>query len=539
MNDLPSEVLLCVFKFALAYHDRDEFPFTLNRYGPPKVDTSSLLLLTHVCREWRSIILDYSRFWRYVDGAGRDQLDAFTCRSRTLPLSLVLNSDMDDLGVLSVNEGRIRRLDLTILPPHTAAKAVPLLCFDPSSLECLTITYGDSKVYTKIPRPTTSLFAQESIPLKALAMYNTPTWLLANRFPQLTHLYLRMSGTYAHTNLVSISTLLLSTPVLENLFINQLPTFADPPVHLVQVELRNLRFATISDGDYGTVISLISSWIVPPDARICLDHLWVFDDNDLPLPPRLAIMEGVTTLQIATDDDVIHLIAEGTTCGFWLQTRNGSAQTGWTTWMKDLHRFLPLHDITALRVYVGENFGALQNLLRQVPRVAQLNVRLERAYEAESAEFTSSVARSLYRFLSDPGVCPSLRSLGIDIQDDNRTFMDIENIQSESPVDLHLEDLVRMVAERERGGSPLLQFALQPFARAYGYASLSMFDQLSSLSETLRQELPNIEVNLPYPGRPLSAFKRQRALWRYDRADVYWSYPDFMEPSCNLPWVLE
>lgn len=533
IDDLPDELLIHVFKLVLvAGREEIEPCFTITAFGPPPVDASRIRAITAVCWRWRSIALGYPHLWSRIDGAKLNRLDLFLRRSQSVPLNLVLNADIPDLvNVLDQQGPRIRRLDLVVTASMVGI--VPrLLMFNPSLLDCLTITYPNKVSHLDDPRTTHVLFNTESIPLKALMIYNPPSYLPQNRFPNLTHLHFNLGTYHINTHVHSICDVLRNTPHLQYLYILGLSSVGDADGRrdrVSPVSLPNLRSATIAFGTFAPAIALVSSLVVPGDAYLCLDDLTVWSPHSLPPLPSTPIdaLNDMTMLQVASDDRTLHLVVEGPASGYWLQACIPSRTLSWGPWLIETHTSLPLWRITTLRVFVGGNTDLLFSLLKHTTALVELGIRLQRDYEETRVHPEASVARALYVHLSDVAVCQDLRTLKVDIQDDNQ----------HSLVRVCVGELAHMTTTRAIQGSPLHRVVIQPFAGAaqIGYKGQAL---LKRLAVDLQEVTHVQEMTLCGPGKARVVFARTKG-WHDVRADEYWTVSELRRVRCRLPWKCE
>ncbi|RDX51807.1 hypothetical protein OH76DRAFT_1417154 [Lentinus brumalis] len=529
IDDLPNEVLIQIFKFVLAVNKDKEPVLRVGSHGAPPVNTSRICLITFVCRRWRSLARDYPHFWSRIDGTKRDRLDLFLRLSRSVPVSLVLSAELPDIGdILALQGPRIRRLDLAV-PPPMAAMVPLLLSFTATSLDCLTIAYSQDVQDSDRPSDPVALFDSEVVPLKALMIYNAPNWLPQNHFPKLTHLHMGLRTHCDHPRISSVCDFLRNTPNLTHLHIHGIPSlrrFTHRPVPAAPVSLPNLRSLTVAFGAFDAAIALATSLVVPSDIYCCLDHLMVFSDGPvahLPKSPPLDALDGMTMLQLAADDHILHLVAESPSSGFWLQAYIASITLSWGAWLDDLHASLPLWRITTFHVFVGGNRYLLFSLLRHMPSLVELGVRLQRDYEETDVAPDESVARSLYLHLSDAAVCRDLRTLKVDIMVYNASSL----------VNVRVSELVHMTTNRGLQGSPLDCVIIQPFAGATRIET-SGTALLSRLREALTSITHVQEVDLRRPGPPCVTFGK-RQCWRDGDFNEYWRLNMMQRAVCRLP----
>lgn len=97
IHRLPNELLVCIFQ-EVAADVRDPANFLLPENAEDiqhwtetaisRVDTRPLIMLTSVCKQWRSVLLALPSMWTYLDAHHVDEFNTFLGRSSTLSLSL-------------------------------------------------------------------------------------------------------------------------------------------------------------------------------------------------------------------------------------------------------------------------------------------------------------------------------------------------------------------------------------------------------------------------------------------------------------------
>jgi hypothetical protein len=109
VNQLPTELLLIIFRFALAGAAASEFR-----------------LVTHTCHTWRQLALHTSSFWQTIDNDPVDAVETYMLRSGSLPLTITYGDPEDHEGQTLKSEAMIHSLsslsrteDITIYAPQT------------------------------------------------------------------------------------------------------------------------------------------------------------------------------------------------------------------------------------------------------------------------------------------------------------------------------------------------------------------------------------------------------------------------------------
>lgn len=123
----PPEVLLEIFKTYIAHYEE---------HGPPRWVT---ITITHVCRQWRSLAVDYPTFWTSIDlYAGAAYLQAILPRTKTAPLKIFTPACAfhrpfpDDVkpileALLARETSRIQQLSLIGVSLSTKLRSTPIL----------------------------------------------------------------------------------------------------------------------------------------------------------------------------------------------------------------------------------------------------------------------------------------------------------------------------------------------------------------------------------------------------------------------------
>ena len=566
-------MFIIIFKEIISSHDSGGWSTSLDRMEggrmreeKVKVDTTQLLLLTHVCRRWRKIAIGFPSFWTLVDNRNPDQLDVFIQRSHGLPLSLFLSvhEDAKALKDILLQHGhRIQRLDIAILPFHFQVES--LLLFKPDLLRCLTVTqaqyyFRDSQTELALV-PCRVLFNMPECPLIALAISPVTTCLPSNRFAKLTHMFLSFDHSQYLIDLSTLYAFFLNTPLLEFLHISNLGYL--PSYELKQasgpVSLNALRSCAFTEGNLGSYFAVLGFLSVPETAWIRLSQVTSFY---MPPPiPALPAINNLHRLEIVANKTDLHFVAEGDSSGFWLHAcvRVGSTHwNSWFLWLYELPIMFPLIQITSLDISIEDTVHFIPILLGNMPGLAHLGVRLGpwAYYDKDTGSYPDSdgsggVAHALFTALAqtEPLVSPALRSLAIDIPPG---FKDSSALAAET--ELHIPSsndaqdgayrfvpasLVRALATRAGAGAPIQHLAIQPFLgdwRHGGEDTEALNAELGRMVQVGRYGLKEYEVpHWSDWGRQMVPF-RVRDCWRFEDAEKYWTLRDDDQPVYHLRW---
>ena len=387
INNLPDELLILLFKSFLNIAARSGARDSL----VTKPGVSSLLLLTHVCRRWRDLIIGFPAFWTRVDNDNIDRFNEFTRRSRDLPLllRLTIKEHISDASTIFRAYGqRIRRLTFSF--SHMPCNISPLLdCAVPNDLECLIIAYNEESMRYSVPMTRQHLSPHICSSLSALALRPAALWFPAEaRFPNLTHLYLSADPRFAFGGVRDrppLLPLLNKTPKLEFLHIVHPQGLNLDKVGAVNdsgtVVLTKLRSCVLVGGDLDSCFSVISKSSMPQNVWIRLDHI-VHDPflTDLRPLPALPMKDQITHLEVALHGVMhFHLRAEAPTGGVWLNTGvhdvHFNETASWTSWLCSLLETSTFPNLTSLHVDTVDT-STLSPLLQSFPQLTHLGVRL-------------------------------------------------------------------------------------------------------------------------------------------------------------------
>ncbi|KAH9918353.1 uncharacterized protein BXZ73DRAFT_52950, partial [Epithele typhae] len=393
---LPNEILTEIFRIAtedrrkltiLDIHDDTEERWEAFEF---------LVTLTHVCRGWRQVALQFSELWTHASlPAQHGRYLHFQELSQDKPLSLVVQfpwtgyvSDSDraknnssTYRAIAAVSSRLRRLDIDL---PSMGHAVPswLLDIRVPCLKSLTILYDeredDSFMGPHVERKV--LFADQVSPLEGLALINMRGWLPANNFPNLTHLFLALPYIDPVTPSVLIS-LLQNTPRLQHLHLNNLQYYGRETVD-EPLPLESLKSFVISES-YLNTAEVIHSFRLPEHTclRMPRSKLWhshVFQLNGL------SAVRGATDLDIrvAPPLDWIHLALQTDRSGFWVEGMHTfGSDLDVHPWIhslfSQLHIQMPLADVTTFTLDVPYlDPKMFVPVLSHLPRLATLKLRL-------------------------------------------------------------------------------------------------------------------------------------------------------------------
>ncbi|KAI9062270.1 hypothetical protein FKP32DRAFT_1574310, partial [Trametes sanguinea] len=466
VNRVPAEVLLNVFELVI-YSDiiiceapllyskvkRDAVSLSLRvEESPPRlVSTGSLLKLTHVCKRWRDVALSAPTLWTRIDNEQPEQLEAFLKRSRSVPLSLNLSNKHGDTIPATIREHghRIRRLDITMRVDCRPLPLLPLLDFEAPLLRCLTIRQDQQTALAEHQHP---LLFQDKVPnLQALALKCT-SWLPANRFPRLTHLYLSFE-LIPSDGLQHLSTLLRNTPVLENLHVNGLDdAAAQAPISSV-IPLPYLSRLTCTDSLMSAAITLLCLLEFPQNVLVRLNDLhcdWPSDASLSQRIPSQAWLSGMTHLEVTSFYDYLKVIADGPCSGLWIQARAADFDEPdtWGPWVANFCAAAPFRSIHALDIRAIEP-GSVGSLLRHLPLVTSLSLsRNPYAQDMVDENGRRVLATHIYTALQvDSACCPDLQELVLQPES--------ENLETLAPAALET-----MARARETKGRPVRRIVI-------------------------------------------------------------------------------
>ncbi|KAI0329164.1 hypothetical protein GY45DRAFT_1325420 [Cubamyces sp. BRFM 1775] len=421
IDKLPPEILAQCFEHArsIYWNNRGNDLKVEYRTGHKHpLEVRTLITITHVCKRWRAVALGTPTLWTDIDDDRPAHVEASLTRSGNAPISVHLRTkDLSRTALaLSTHGHRMKRLDLTVHP--RAHFIPPLLQFEAPLLKCLTICSGAGS-----PPPaeqfTTILFRTHVLDnLQALALVGINMWLPGNHFPHLTYLHLsHISGRIlVDDTMRHLRRLFLNTPALEYLFVSGLGRGAAVTSVTDTVRLPALRRLTCTQSTFLSAFRLFALLELPEDTMVRLDTMECLSATSSILPfqiPSRELLSSLDTLELVSEGEDLHLIAEGPMSGLWIQAE--SVEDSWELWLAQLETMLPMPSIERLQVSVTDP-EIIPRLLRQFPRLDQLSVYLdEEAFE--TPDESQAVLRSLYSVLEEtnPVVCPQLQEFNLQV----------------------------------------------------------------------------------------------------------------------------
>ncbi|RDX40363.1 hypothetical protein OH76DRAFT_1423746 [Lentinus brumalis] len=544
IHRLPNEVLIAIFKEVLVSSQRrDAFrledrehallayqrrnTYRLANRQDARVDTSTLIMLTHVCQKWRHVALAYPLFWTRVDGQHRGQLDTFIERSQNAPLSLYLHTGVSNLhDIVLSTASRLKRLDLTALDVDGEEESMwsILSTIQAPVLECFTLSTCNSFPDPTVPVTRTFLFNQTSLSLKALAIYQLPPWALANDFPLLTHLYIALTDDAPYP-ISGILDVLRAAPRLQYIHLSAVPGCEDVLDLGNPVPLLHLRSLVINSSYMDNAFQMLSALSLPRHAYVRLDDLYFNLFHGIPGLPRLPVTEEAHHLDLIVQGSFLRMICTGPSSGLWVQMGDDFLRDhngrDLDEWLSALPSALPLEQVTSLRLSAGDHPRIFQALLPHLPRLNDLKVffdiQFERMREPMGLGAYTAMGPLLYSCLSQasPLLVPDLKSV----------FVSVGSGRLHVAPDVSADELARMLATRAFKGSPIQTFTIRPFS-ACQWADDAVFSLVDSQLSGLR-EFPEFVV-LP-PSRVLGTYTHM-ACWEMKEAEQYWELASTDKP---------
>ncbi|KAI0770921.1 hypothetical protein BD413DRAFT_70356 [Trametes elegans] len=520
VDRLPPEILHKIFEHVAYAGNRVSrgggMYFTQKR--KKRVPARHLLDLTHVCKRWRDIALSGPRLWTNIDDHKLAQRDAFLHRSGQLPITLHLHTKRSAQcmkQILRDHAHRLRRLDITV---HSEADhdTPPLQDLHVPHLECLTVV-SESRLPDLDREIMPPLFDQRVSDLKALGMSCIQSWLPGNHFPRLTHLYLtNFSGRIVVSDaLLHLTSLLANTPAVQYLHIGGLSRNASGTSAQDTVPLHALKTFTCTTSYAQPAIRLLSLLDLPRDVVVRLDKLECLEVATVTLAhpiPSTAFLHSLNSLEVVTENEELHLIAQGPRSGLWIQAECFTGD--WFDWLSRLDTLFPLPSVTTLQASAVDE-GIMPALLRQFPLLTELRFCLKPEEDFPSDE----VLRRLYGALAAPGPhsCPRLETLKVDVNSDNVLFL------GPTP-------LLAMATARAALGRPLRTVHI-----GAGAETAATLDE-----DAIRTALGPIEARLVEDVRIVRDW--EVCSWVMDRmwqttseAERYWRLPSAEKASYELP----
>ncbi|KAM5537519.1 hypothetical protein V8D89_008846 [Ganoderma adspersum] len=509
-------------------------------YGPI---LNALKVITQVCRLWREVSFGTPALWTRIDTRGYigDELSSLVQRSDLLPLSIFLdnvgeaNIEAYSRLLQSIIPLRLHRVDIAM--DYPAPPIVDrLLSFDGSTLRCLTISSPALKARPCLDRDnvihTIPILQGHAHTLEVLAIVPAISWIPANHFPNLTHLYVSFYISVESPHPHDITFFLRNTPCLEILHLYRLDHRETPPANdpsefdATRVELPRLRSLVFTLSAYPPAVEILQGLALQPSTRIRLDHLFI-PHNSLdpsPIPADLGPLSTVTVLELTVEYEILFLVAQDTaessSGGFWLNVKHED-DLFWDTWLLGLPTTLPLRNITTLRADVYDT--VLPLILGDFVHLTELSVRLVRnQFSRGRDDDATPLVHTLCVALSHthPVACPALRALALEWP---------RNMPRAA--DLGAPDIVAMLSTRARLGHPIRRLVVQAVAMEFGSVPLSHFsEQLTALAEHVEEfeECTDSDAHV-------CAFE-MRGMWDVEGAEEHWAVDEKLRARYRPLW---
>ncbi|RDX44810.1 hypothetical protein OH76DRAFT_1040280 [Lentinus brumalis] len=548
VHTLPDELLYHIFKHLLLR--REAYPgYTL--YERQKhAETRILVGLTHVCRTWRNVLLHAPQFWACIGYSVSEQFTAFLERSGSAPLSLFVEDGTPGLAdVLSEHMRRLKRIDLVMT--HNGSYFTPLLSLPLSktSLECFSVSADVDCDATSVSVPSSLLFEQPNLGLKALALCPVPGWLPTNHFPALTHLYLHEeSDSLWMPNFHSFLALLSNSPALQFVYISNafLNTYDTIPPATPTVILDQLRSFVLLECET-VLVDLLNHLSFPADSFVRLSHIRNIEEPTKINLRHLALLDGIQRMDLAVEKAKVLLVADGPSRGFWLDNYHHDVCTvSWMSWISDvLPATIPLSHLTSLRIYLGDDLPILSSLLPHMPTLLELGIRFIYGHPSQTIteaarkpdENAAAVAGALHLSLAQQRACPFLCALHLEVVVRRRLGPGVmQNFTDMCPA-----TLVETLALRARSEYPVRRLTIQP-ARPLGKSKKRNIATVvpESIRRAFSPVKPFIEEFTVHDMVPheTGAMFWMRDCWNVDGEEAYWNlHPDY--DKARYDWYTE
>lgn len=486
------------------------------------VEARAAAHLAHVCRYWRLVAFETSLLWTRIDSRFPKLQDMFLERSKDLPVSLYLESSVDNLAesLLSAPE-QLRRLDLKLESLEEPLHVFPVTTWLSPKLECLTMVAAKDYYSGTLRRPLarTPLLGGQATALKALALQYLGSWMPSNAFPNLTHLHLSFAFS-TDAEAPDFLHVLANAPHLEFVLIGQLlyvpvvdeelPFDSDPVV------LSHLRSLTLVTCGYNSSMRLLRHLSLPENCLVRLTDLYLYVAAEGEPPPLADVgaLHPPTEMDIATSDDQMLLVVDSDTSGFWIQAHRDDRRSTWDAWLHGLPAMIMLSTITSLHINVDScthTFWApvLQHMLAVIELKAVI------------CEPRLGLPQPMDMFCAllseEPVLLPSLRDLfmqGVYFYDTTTT--------------LASGKFVEVVANRARTGHRLRRLVVQP-------DSESQTETCNPFGSRIAELAAHVDAfQLVGFGTSLCKYE-MRDVWDADGAEKYWKVHESDRPRYVLP----
>ena len=592
VDTLPNEVLIEIFTHATTsqrQHQSLDMRFLSLR---PYVEVEPLLNLTHVCKRWRNVAINFAPLWTFVDCHDLDMLETFAERAKSLPLSLCLDThgtttsqDMEDSDavvyspvsdVLKPLAHRLRRLDVFWDPQSTMEtlrdKEPPrwITSLEMPVLECLNIVI-DTSEHDIIRRWTFSesalilLFAEMRSSLRALAIEGSTWWVPRNDFLHLTHLYLSFIK-HDYVDVSIVLAILSKAPNLESLHLADLEFAAhegpavlddyDASAPDRKLDLKHLSSILLSGVDCAALLMLCPHLALPSPLAIRAVSSYITEDTQFAVPPVISEDAVSLEMRLSRGTESMGLFAlEGPSSGLLV---HGWCSDIWpmdsrVAWfegrMQELSDTVLLEQLTSFTMdVIGVETQPLLRFLARMHALESLSLLLapRARVEAEQrgVEYALAPLVALCAALSPPTdsespagagpsqerICPALRRL--------RLGCDMPPTADRASMDRVAATLARMLEARVTMDFPALalfpaldELVVQPVIDTETAMELEEDELAAALSEL---ELFVAALSVLGPSEELFDDFEARDVWFNRGEDVYWVIPESDRPQCAL-----
>lgn len=532
VGKLPPELLNRVFMFCV-YPPENRTVHNLLTTTHRLTPTASLLCITGVCSQWRSVALNTPVLWTHIDVQNPTQLEAFISRSQSMPLSLVVRS-MRLRSVLERYGSRLRGLDVTLTGDFRLLSGLFNLEIDLPRLECLTVRAW-SEYGPQVDGPEAipaTLFGQPISRVTALALREDISWCPRTSFPILTHLYLDWNGGQSWLSedpINYLGSLLRHTPALQHLHLVNLEEMFDETRPSFAIPLPCMRSVVCCSSDMGSALYLLLLLQLPETVFVRLhDTTSIADFPEANFPPRTAsplFLASFNDAQLIASRHQLFLVAEGPHSGFWLHRPAAymvSDRSGWGSYLSGIEHLGLLPSIQTLRLNAKDDADAVLQLLRCIHSLVELTVVIEDG----SQEDVHYNARAIYAALKDPTCCPQLRSL-------------VVLASTHDPENLCPSLLLNMLEARARQGRALRRLAIQqwlPLESSQDPDTVRIERErwnqaYVSISVPAKMHVQVVEVASGEDLRPFT----MRDVWEVEGAEDYWKIEPAHRPKYPGP----
>ncbi|RPD56287.1 hypothetical protein L226DRAFT_214444 [Lentinus tigrinus ALCF2SS1-7] len=416
---LPPELLAYIFIYAALEDERVK----LHKDTFPRFESPSRLAISHVCHTWREIALATPSLWAQIDNYWTTPREEYIARSRGAGITLRVHGcyQGSTKSCIEPISGRLRRLDIIDVRRHSIDALREL---EMPALECLTA--DGRKIWDA------TLFRGQKTGLRALALHGLLVDRLpANQFPKLTHLHLSLHLKLEEESGSSLLSLLANTPALQYLYFDDTDGLygrdggvvsypeSGIPVHDL-VLLPSLRGLIMNNLHLTRALVLLEHLSMPQKPLIRLVSVVRSSAPAIPNIRRL-LPGNATSMQLVTrttpDHERFQIVAHPAdgNAGLWFSVRGGGATVH--QWPRMVHTMLPLSTLRCLTI-AARDPALVPNILPHLPSLNTLRIMI--GYDVSGDDQPAQLSEGLCTALaqSSPLVCRSLRTLGLQFDDD-------------------------------------------------------------------------------------------------------------------------